>query len=44
MKRRQSHAVLCAAGFNIHWLLRMIVVKKVIGFFAFAAVMRFLEN
>jgi len=26
------HAVLCAAGFNIPWLLRMIV-KKVLSFF-----------
>jgi IS5 family transposase len=26
------HAVLCAAGFNIRWLLRMIV-KKGIGLF-----------
>jgi len=26
------HAVLCAAGFNIRWLLRMIA-KKGIGFF-----------
>jgi hypothetical protein len=33
-KTVQIHAVLCAAGYNIRWLLRMILKKGIGPFFA----------
>jgi len=33
------HAVLCAAGYNLRWLLRAIARLGLKGFFAFAALL-----
>lgn len=38
------HAVLCAAGYNIRWLLRMIMKKGISLFFSHAFVHRFGGN